>query len=278
VKAVIFNPKDYLDGDVYPISLAGEALFLQVTSYVADYLPEVNTSFIGLVAVTEAVATSKRGPTAVCLYTSDYQPFATLSLNLPQSKALREGIFYGKDYAENAQLFQQMLEAGYIERVTGYPLARAGYAGLVDPYRLTDKTLATKLTNQPNQSFAMVDASASTNNQSTDELIAAHFTDQVELADGQLLPARLFETDAAQRQLVLAFATKNNGTVFTWKSEGDDNWLERGIGWANRLNIVVVPDSYTLADSTKLHSSGSSELVEGEDEFKQDEDCENEGD
>ena len=115
-----FNPKDYFDGDVYPISLAGEALFLQVTNYAIDYLPEGNTTGLaGLVSVTEAVATSKRGPTAVCLYSDIYQPFATLSLNLPKSQALPEGIFYGKDYAENEQIFQQMLEAGYIERVTG---------------------------------------------------------------------------------------------------------------------------------------------------------------
>ena len=111
------------------------------------------------------------------------------------------------------------------------------------------------------------------------------YSDQVELADGQLLPARLFETDAAARQQALVFATENNGIAFTWKSEGDDNWLERGIGWANRLNIVVVPYSYTLADSVKLHSSGpdpdpdsGSGELEGEDEFEQDEDCGNEGD
>ena len=76
------------------------------------------------------------GPTAICLYTVDGQPYATLSLRVAQSDSLPNSVFYGKHYSENRELFAWLLKAEVILPVSGYLAVPVGYAGEVNTYKL----------------------------------------------------------------------------------------------------------------------------------------------
>lgn len=54
------------------------------------------------------------GNKAVMLDSVDGGPVATISVNLPESSVLPKGMFYTKDWSENAQIVAQMVEQGLL--------------------------------------------------------------------------------------------------------------------------------------------------------------------
>lgn len=70
------------------------------------------------------------GSLAVRVIGEDGEPWATLSVNLPESKDLPADHWYGKNWSENTDIMAAALAAGVIEAANPfiYPPARAGYA------------------------------------------------------------------------------------------------------------------------------------------------------
>lgn len=66
------------------------------------------------------------------------EPFAVLSVCLPTSVLLGEGVFYAKHWSENEPVFEMMARGGYIERVPGRPES-SGFIDRIYAYRLTAK-------------------------------------------------------------------------------------------------------------------------------------------
>ena len=62
-------------------------------------------------------------------------PFGTVSVNLPESKALPEGAFYVKHWAENEPLVDALISQGVIEPVDA-PVAASGFISGIKAYRL----------------------------------------------------------------------------------------------------------------------------------------------
>lgn len=80
--------------------------------------------------VTLVTDTYVGGTLAVRCIGAGGEPWATLSVNLPESKDLPPGHFMGKNWSENADIFAAALAAGVIEAANPfiYPPAHAGYA------------------------------------------------------------------------------------------------------------------------------------------------------
>ncbi len=53
------------------------------------------------------------------------------------------------------------------------------------------------------------------------------------------IDAELFDTNEYDR--VQAIVKHSNGVVYTWKTTGHFNWLERGYKLADRLGFLVLP-------------------------------------
>ena len=54
------------------------------------------------------------------------------------------------------------------------------------------------------------------------------------------LPASFHQLEALQEAVRLAEQT--HGAVYSWKTTGRHNWLERGLSLADVLGLVVLPD------------------------------------
>lgn len=54
-------------------------------------------------------------------------PYCTLSVNMPQSKALPKGTFYIKDWSENKELAYHMYSLGILARDNTVPPANNGF-------------------------------------------------------------------------------------------------------------------------------------------------------
>lgn len=79
---------------------------------------------------------SSNGSLAVTAMTADGEPFATLSVNMPDaSDSLPDDVFYLKTWSENAMVAAAAIAARVIERVPGIPTAYSGFIS-ADAYRL----------------------------------------------------------------------------------------------------------------------------------------------
>ena len=79
------------------------------------------------------------GSTAVQLIGEDGAPLAMISVNLPESKALPQGVFYAKHWSENAPVLAALLENGLLAEVPEVPEAGSGFVDGIKAYRLADK-------------------------------------------------------------------------------------------------------------------------------------------
>lgn len=68
------------------------------------------------------------GNTAVQIVDSNTgEPWGTISVNMPQSKALPKGTFYIKDWSENKELAYHMYSLGILARDNTVPPANNGF-------------------------------------------------------------------------------------------------------------------------------------------------------
>jgi len=86
-------------------------------------------------SLTVEVAEYAAGGTAVVVVDGDGCPFATVSVNLPETANLPAGVFYVKHWSENAPLISAMLERGLLEAVDA-PVASSGFIAEIKAYRL----------------------------------------------------------------------------------------------------------------------------------------------
>lgn len=63
------------------------------------------------------------------------ESFCTLSVNLPESKWLKEGEWYGKHWSENDGFLQQLQTQGVIQEVPCIP-AESGFVTNIRAYRV----------------------------------------------------------------------------------------------------------------------------------------------
>lgn len=75
------------------------------------------------------------GGTAVMLIDGEGSPFCTVSVNLPESKALPEGAFYVKHWSENAPVVAALVDQGIIIPVEA-PSVSSGLVDNIRAYRL----------------------------------------------------------------------------------------------------------------------------------------------
>jgi hypothetical protein len=85
--------------------------------------------------VTTEVAQYHNGTPALSLVKDDGCPFATISVNLPDSVALPEGAFYVKHWSENEGIPEQLVAQGIITPVDA-PVVYSGYVDGIRAYRL----------------------------------------------------------------------------------------------------------------------------------------------
>ena len=80
------------------------------------------------------------GGVAVQTFDAEGEPYATLSVLLPESQHLPANAFFLKDYSENAAVAAAFVAAG-LATPLDHPAARAGFVW-VQPYQLTEKATA----------------------------------------------------------------------------------------------------------------------------------------
>jgi hypothetical protein len=80
---------------------------------------------------------------AVTAETADGEPYARLSVNLPESLDLPKNAFYLKHYSENAPVARALLDSGLIEPLNPflYPKVRTGFVE-VAAYQFTEDAIA----------------------------------------------------------------------------------------------------------------------------------------
>jgi hypothetical protein len=81
------------------------------------------------------VAEYSVGGVAVQVVDEEGYPFATVSVNLPETKVLPAGAFYVKHWSENAPLVEAMIEQGILEPVDA-PVVSSGFISGIKAYCL----------------------------------------------------------------------------------------------------------------------------------------------
>lgn len=62
--------------------------------------------------------------------------FCTLSVNLPETIFLPNGVWYGKHWSENEGFLESLVKQGVIEEVTGMPVASSGFVSGIRAYKV----------------------------------------------------------------------------------------------------------------------------------------------
>jgi len=78
------------------------------------------------------------GGTALLLTELNGLPFTTVSVHLPETATLPEGVFFVKHWSENAPIVQQLIEQNIIEVVPEIAPAVSGFVSNIKAYKLKD--------------------------------------------------------------------------------------------------------------------------------------------
>lgn len=69
-------------------------------------------------------------------YPGFFEPWCVLSVWLPTTPTLASDVFYGKHWAENEGMLEQVTAAGLIEPAPGVPAECSGFVQGIQAYRL----------------------------------------------------------------------------------------------------------------------------------------------
>lgn len=99
-------------------------------------------SFLGLLTGRLEQSKYEQGGTALMLETEmedcpgEFEPWARVSVCLPETQQLPDGVFYAKDWSENEGLPEQLVQLGLIELAPEFPQAQSGFVSGIRAYRL----------------------------------------------------------------------------------------------------------------------------------------------
>ena len=85
-----------------------------------------------------SLARYRNGNLAVEAIAADGEPYATLSVNMPPYDPLPEGVFFLKDWSENAEIAAAFIESGLIEVVREVDARTSGFIA-AEAYRFVEE-------------------------------------------------------------------------------------------------------------------------------------------